>query len=140
MKKRRRHTAAGGAFLRTFYFWLWWAFVAARRLSLVVAGGGYSVAARRLLAALASLVAELRIQVCGLQYLWLVGLQVSAQQPWVKGLAAPWHVGSSSTRDQISVPCIARHILNHWTTKEAHTCPLKIQLCETFIMSSSFYI
>ena len=30
-----------------------------------------------------------------------------------------FHVGSSQTRDQPSVPCIARCILNHWTTSEA---------------------
>ena len=35
------------------------------------------------------------------------------------GLAAPWHVDNSSlTRDQTHVPCIARQILNHWTTRE----------------------
>ena len=34
-------------------------------------------------------------------------------------LVAPRHVGSSRTRDQTSIPCIARQILNHWTTREA---------------------
>jgi len=29
------------------------------------------------------------------------------------------HVGSSQTRDQTRVPCIARWILNHWPTREA---------------------
>ena len=29
------------------------------------------------------------------------------------------HVGASPTRDQTSVPCIARWILNYWTTREA---------------------
>ena len=28
-------------------------------------------------------------------------------------------VGSSWTRDQTSVPCTAKQILNHWTTREA---------------------
>ena len=32
---------------------------------------------------------------------------------------AAQHVGSSWTRDQTSIPCIARQILNHWTTREA---------------------
>ena len=41
-------------------------------------------------------------------------------------------VGSSSTRDQISVPCIARHILNHWTTKEAHICPFEVRQVDSF--------
>ena len=34
-------------------------------------------------------------------------------------LVAWWHVGSSWTRDQTGVPCIARWTLNHWTTREA---------------------
>ena len=34
------------------------------------------------------------------------------------GLAAPWHVGSSSTRDRTRVPCIGRQILNHCATGE----------------------
>ena len=36
-----------------------------------------------------------------------------------RGSVAPGHVGSSQTRDQTGVPCIARQILNHWTTREA---------------------
>ena len=38
---------------------------------------------------------------------------------WCMGLVAPWHVGSSQTRDHTHVPCIGRQILNHWTTREA---------------------
>ena len=40
---------------------------------------------------------------------------------------SPWtqlpllHVGSSQTRDQTSVSCMARQILNYWTTQEVHT-------------------
>ena len=34
------------------------------------------------------------------------------------GLISPWYVRSSWTRDQTSVPCIAKQILNHWATKE----------------------
>ena len=34
------------------------------------------------------------------------------------GLVAPWHVGSSQTRDQTCVPCIGRWILNHCATRE----------------------
>ena len=34
-------------------------------------------------------------------------------------MVAPWRVGSSWTRDQTSVPCIAMWILNHCTTREA---------------------
>ena len=35
------------------------------------------------------------------------------------GLAAPLHMGSSQTKDRTCVLCIARQILNHWTTREA---------------------
>ena len=35
------------------------------------------------------------------------------------GLAALWRVGSSWTKDQTGVPCIARWILKQWTTGEA---------------------
>ena len=40
------------------YFWLCWVFAAVCRRSLVVVSGGYSVVVRRLLIAVASLVAE----------------------------------------------------------------------------------
>ena len=33
-------------------------------------------------------------------------------------LAAPWHVGSSWTRDWICASCIGRQILSHWDTRE----------------------
>ena len=36
----------------------------------------------------------------------------------LKGLVAPWQVGSSQTRAQTCVPCIGKQILNHWTTRE----------------------
>ena len=35
-------------------------------------------------------------------------------------LVAQRHVGSSQTRDRSPVPCIGRHIVKHWTTREAH--------------------
>ena len=37
---------------------------------------------------------------------------------WRVGLVAPRHVGSSPTTARTGVPCIARWILNHWTTRE----------------------
>jgi len=60
------------------------------------------------------------------------GLQRADSVVVVRGLVSPQHVGSSCTRDQTGVPCIARWILNHWTTREAHAmmtiiCPLFIQ-------------
>ena len=42
-----------------------------------------------------------------------------AQQLWLTGPAAPWHVGSSQTRARTRVPCIGRQILNHCATREA---------------------
>ena len=46
------------------------------------------------------------------------GSRAQAQQLWRTGLVAPWHVGSSQTRDRAHVPCIGRQILNHCTTRE----------------------
>ena len=46
-----------------------------------------------------------------------------AQQLWLTGLVAPWHVGSSQTRARTRVPCIGRQILNHCATREAPTRP-----------------
>ena len=65
------------------------------------------VAACRLLIAVASFVAEHRLQVQKLQQLWRVGL------------AARRHVGSSRTRDQTCVLCIGRRILIHSTTRKS---------------------
>ena len=42
-----------------------------------------------------------------------------AQQLWLTGLVALWHVGSSQTRARTRVPCISRQILNHCATREA---------------------
>ena len=63
-----------------------------------------------LLVAMASLVANHGLQVCWLQKLYL-------QCP---GLVAPWHVGTSQTRDRTHVLCIGRRTFNHWTTREVH--------------------
>ena len=38
--------------------------------------------------------------------------------------AAPRHMGSSRTRDQTSMPCIATWIRIHWITREAHGADL----------------
>ena len=72
--------------------------------------GLFFVAVRGLLIAMVPLVAEHRLY-CQLQWLQLVGSRAQAQ--------LLWHVGSSGTRDETGVPCIARQILNHWTTREA---------------------
>lgn len=60
-----------------------------------------------LIAALGLLTAVAFSQARAFQELWLAGCSVLA------------HVGSSLTRDLIDVPCIAKQILAHWTTREA---------------------
>ena len=52
------------------------------------------------------------------QQLQLTGSGVQAQQLCRPGPAAPWHVGSSWTRDQIHVPHIGKWTPNNGTTKE----------------------
>ena len=42
-----------------------------------------------------------------------------AQQLWLTGPFAPWHVGSSQTRARTRVSCIGRQTLNHCATREA---------------------
>ena len=69
------------------------------------------------------LLAELRLHCCVWAYsncnelglLWLCHM----------ALVALRHVGSFQARDQTGVPCIARQILNHWTTREAPRCSVK---------------
>ena len=74
-----------------------------------------------------SLVAESRgyssLQCMGFSLWWLLlwstGSRVHRlQQLQPINLVVPWHVVSSWSRDQTGVPCIARQILNHWTTRE----------------------
>ena len=83
-------------------FWLLWVLVAAHRLSLVVVSRGYFLlqcmgfSLQWLL-----LLWSTGFRVCGLWYLWLMGLVVM------------WHVGSSQTSDQTHVLCLGRQILNH---------------------------
>ena len=58
---------------------------------------------------------------CGTQALEHMGFSSCCTQTqwlWLMGLVVPQHVGSSWTRDQTGVPCIARETLNHWTTRE----------------------
>ena len=56
----------------------------------------------------------------GLSYCGAQAPDAQAQQLWLTGLVAPWHVGSSQTRARTRVPCIGRQILNHCATREAH--------------------
>ena len=61
----------------------------------------------------ASLVAERGLWGAQAQELQLMGSRLWAQQSWCMGLVAPWHGGSSQTRDRTHVLCIGRQILNH---------------------------
>ena len=69
------------------------------------------------------------------------GCGARLQGEWASVVAArglrrdpPRHVGSSPTRDRTCVPCIARRILNHWTTREA---PLTLLLDQSELCISS---
>ena len=73
-------------------------------LSLVIVSRGCSLAAvRGLLIAVASLVAEHRLEVHGFQYLGCMGLVAYLG---CMGLVAPGHVGSSQTRNGTYVPTL----------------------------------
>ena len=89
-----------------FFLNLFILFLAVRGLSLVAASGGHS----------SSRCAGLYhgLSCCGAQ-----APDAQAQQLWLTGLVAPWHVGSSQTRARTRVPCIGRQILNHCATREA---------------------
>ena len=58
------------------------------------------------------------------------------QLMWSTDSASPRHVGSSRTRDRTCVPCIARWIFNHWTTREVPGLFFAFLL---FILSSSLW-
>ena len=74
-----------------------------------------------LLISVASLAAENQLQGTWAPVVSAPGLSSHgswAPNLWCIGLVAPRHVGSSLTRDGTRVPCTARWILNHWTTRE----------------------
>ena len=54
-----------------------------------------------------------------------------------RGLVAPWHVGSSQTRDQTPVPCIGWWILNHWTPREV---PKGLILCVFYLIKKYWWV
>lgn len=114
-------------------------FAAARRLPLVVAGRGYPVAVCGLLTTGFSCG---RAQAPGVWASVPVarGFESVCPAAVAQGVSCSLACGIFLAQGSNQCPCIARRILNPWTTKEAHRCLLKIQLRETFIMSSSFYI
>ena len=106
-----------------FIFWLYWVFVALAGCSLVVASGGYSLVE---VIGVDSLVAERRLQVIQTSGVVAHGLSSCGSRALergsvvvARGLSSP--VACALFLDQGSnwVPCIARWILNHWTTREA---------------------
>ena len=121
-------------FILFIYFWLCWVFVAVHGLSLVAVSGGYSLLrcvgfSLQWLLLLQSMGSRhTGFSSCGTraQQLWLAGSRAQAQQLWHIGLVAPWHVGSSWTRDRTCVSCIGRRILNHCTTMEVPLCLFKM--------------
>ena len=96
------------------YLWLCWVFVAVRGLSLVAVCGASS----RLWCTGFSLQWLLLLQSTGSRCAGFSSCGTRAQQLWLTGLVAPWHVGSSQTRHRTHVPCIGRWILKHCTTRE----------------------
>ena len=105
------------------YFWLRWVFVAAHGLSLVAVSGGLLFAAvRRLLVAVASLVAEHGLQGCGLQQLWHLDSVVVACRLQSSGSVIVVHGLSCSATygifpDQGSNPCPL-----HWQVDSQPLC------------------
>ena len=86
--------------------------------SLAAVSGGYSLRASS--CCRAQVLGPTGFDCCGTEARGL-------QKLWHTGLAAPWHVESSRTRDRIHVPHIGRLILNHWTTsvKGSLECPFE---------------
>ena len=94
-------------FFKDLLTWLWWAFAAAHRLS--------SCWERGLLFSCSAWASPCRgLSCCRAQALGCAGYGS-------RGGRAPecWHVRSSQARDWNGVLCIARWILNPWTTREA---------------------
>lgn len=76
--------------------------------------------------------AELGPRACRLQRLWPAGAH------WLrcKCLACPKHLGSSQSRDQTRVACVASWTLHPWTTREAQQLVLKPLSFQTHLFRS----
>ena len=61
------------------------------------------------------------------------GLSSAGSAEVAMGSSAPWHVGSSWTRDWSNVPCITRWLLNNWTTRKAHGCSSELSTYKSLI-------
>ena len=101
-----------------FIFWLCCFFIAACGLSLVAVSGGYTL-----------------LSWVGFSLPWLLDAEQGSRCLGSVievhlSLAALRHMGSSWTRDETSVPCIARRILNHCfpggASGKEHACQCRI--------------
>ena len=94
--------------IHSFTFWLCWVLMGVCRLPQLQRAG-----------------AALQQRCSGLSLQWRLLMQSMGsrtgglQQLLLMGLIAPRQMGSSWTREQTDVPCSARWILNHWTTRQA---------------------
>ena len=100
-------SSLNSSFLKELFIYLTVVFVAAPGPSLDVVSRGYS--------SLQCMGFSLR----WLLLLWSLSSEAQAQYLWPMVWVATQHEGSSQTRDQTGVRCIARQILNHWTMREA---------------------
>ena len=62
-----------------------------------------------------------RYRACALGHVGFSGCGMCAQWLWRRGLAAPWHVGSSWIRDRTCVPCFGRQIFYPRATRETYS-------------------
>nr|XP_058937939.1 sodium-coupled monocarboxylate transporter 1 isoform X2 [Kogia breviceps] len=65
---------------------------------------------------------------CGLSRCGAQAPDAQAQRPWLTGLVAPRHVGSSRTRARTRVPCVGRRTLNHCATREARFANILLRI------------
>ena len=106
--RRNAHLVSGWDHLNFYLFLSGLGLCCCMSSSLVAVSRSFSLAAvDRLFIAVVPLVAELGLQVHGLQELWPVGSRAWAQQLWCLRLVAPQHVGSSWIRDRTRVSCTA---------------------------------
>ena len=99
--------------LHFIYLWLCWVFIAACELFLIAVSPGYSLA---------------WYPRFSLRWLLFLGSKGSRMC-----LVVLWHVESPWTRDETSILCIGRWILDHWTTREVLSVVInKASTPETF--------
>ena len=98
-----------------YLFWLCWVIITACRFSLAVVGSVSSPVTEH-------------------------GFSSCVHSVVVVDRLALQRVGTSQTRDQMCVPCIARQIPNHWTTRDApgtlnYSCIVKLRETDSWVNS-----